>query len=486
MAKEHNALRWTGKTISAALDQTVPASLAEVSVQGFSIDSRTLVPGQCFIAIRGPHFDGHDFVEEAVARGAALCLVTKEYAAACATSIGEKLIAVDDTLEALHALARFARRRWGRPVIGVTGSVGKTTTKDMIAALLSARYRVLKSVGNLNNEYGLPLSLLRLKALDELAVLEMGMTHKGEIARLCAIAEPTLGVVTNVEAVHLAFFSSLEEIALAKRELIEGLPAAGTAVLNADDKRVVHFAEGFPGTVIRFGLDPSATLRAEAIQSSGLFGSEFTLVVGDQRERITLPLPGEQHIANALAACAVAFSQGIALAQMREVLANFQPVSLRGETIRFGPEITVINDTYNSNPAALAAMAHALGQTPGVKRRVLVAGEMKELGDSSALLHELAGRQIAVAGNIGYLVGVMGQAQYLVQGALQAGFPADKAHFFATKDAAADWLCRLVQPGDCVLLKASRGVALETVLDVLRDRLAAPADVRQEEGQRAE
>lgn len=465
-------MEWTGKKIGEVLGVEVPPALASVSLTGFSIDSRTLKPGQCFIAIPGPNFDGHDFARQALDRSASACIVSQRRCPGFDGPLREKLIAVPDTLEALQGLARFARRQWGRPVIGVTGSVGKTTAKEMMAAVLGTKYRVLKSGGNLNNEYGLPLSLLRLEDTHELAVLEMGMAHSGEIAKLCAVAGPNIGVVLSVVPVHLEFFSSMEEIAEAKRELVQGLAGSATAVLNADDERVARFQEGFAGKTIRFGFDAAADIRAENIEDNGLAGCAFDLVVGESRERIALTLP-RQHIPNALAACAVASFYDVAPAQMREALAGFRPAPLRGERLDFEQGFTVINDAYNSNPVALRAMANALSRTTRAKRRLLVAGEMKELGPASRQLHEETGRHVfdlAGPGGIDYFAGVSGDAQHLIAGARNAGMAEDRVRFFEEKQQAADWLCDEVRPGDWILLKASRGVALESLLDSLRVR----------------
>lgn len=470
---------WTFGKIAEALRVAASFALANKPVAGFSIDSRTLRPGECFIAIKGPRFDGHDFVPDALRRGAAVAIVSEERRMTCPSDIHKNLIGVMNTFEALQQLARFARRAWGRAVIGVTGSTGKTTTKEMLAALLSTRHRVLKSEGNLNNEFGVPLTLLRLGNAYELAVLELAMTRKGEIAKLCAVAEPNIGLVTNVAPVHLEFFHSLDDIAEAKRELIRGLAPPAIAVLNADDPRVSRFGEGFTGRVFRFGLDQPAEVRAENIADHGCAGAEFDLVAGGQRARVRLPLPGRQHVSNAAAAFAVASLLKMEPEQAAGVLAQLKPVPLRGEVLEFAPGFTVVNDAYNSNPRALAAMADALSRTPGARRRILVAGEMKELGPTSAELHRQAGETIARLGNIDFLAGVTGDARHLVEGARAAGVDPANAVFFDSKDAAADWLARAVQPGDWILLKASRGVAIETLLDALRAAFAPAANARE-------
>ncbi|OFV83982.1 MAG: hypothetical protein A3D93_03630 [Acidobacteria bacterium RIFCSPHIGHO2_12_FULL_67_30] len=465
-------MQWTFGKLSEALRVAASFHLAHKPIAGFSIDSRTVRPGEAFIALKGPHHDGHDYVRPALEKGAVVAIVSEERRMTFPSELHKQLVGVMNTFEALQQLARFARRAWGRALIGVSGSTGKTTTKDMLAALLSSRHQVLKSEGNLNNEYGVPLTLLRLQAQHELAVVEMAMSHKGELAKLCAVAAPNIGLVTNVAPVHLEFFGSLEEIAAAKRELIAGLAPPAIAVLNADDPEVSRFAEGFAGKVLRFGLEKPAEVRAESIADHGLEGSEFDLVVGPKRARIRLGLPGRAHVSNAVAAFAVASLFKLEPADAAGVFASFQASPLRGEVLRFAPGFVVVNDAYNSNPRALAAMAEALSRTPGARRRILVAGEMKELGPTSAELHREAGEKIAAFGNIDFLAGVTGDARHLVDAATAAGMPAARARFFETKEAATDWLGEILQAGDWVLLKASRGVALETVLEALKNRFA--------------
>ena len=469
---------WTIQTVADALGVAPSGTDPSARIQGFSIDSRTLQPGQCFVALQGPNFDGHDFTRQALDRDAAACIVSDARCPGYPSEMQDRLIAVPDTLAALHRLARTARREWGRPVIGVTGSAGKTTIKEMLAAILSTKLRVMKSKGNLNNEYGLPLSLLRLPeehAEYEIAVLEMGMSRPGEIARLCQVAEPDMGVVIGVAAVHLEFFDSIDEIAAAKRELVEGLTESGVAVLNADDARVAAFAEVFKGEVVWFGFGNGAGCKAENITDNGLAGTEFDLVLGGDRVRVKLKLPGRQNIQNALAACAAASRYGIGTARMGEALGAFGPAEMRGEVIRFEDGPTVVNDAYNSNPEALKAMTAALSRTPGAERRVLVAGEMRELGSSSAELHREAGEFVASQGNIDFLAGVTGDARHIVKGARDGGMDEARARFFEEKPAAADWLCDTVKAGDWVLLKASRGVELESMLTALKDRFRLEA-----------
>ncbi|MFQ5776463.1 MAG: UDP-N-acetylmuramoyl-tripeptide--D-alanyl-D-alanine ligase [Terriglobia bacterium] len=450
-------------------------ALAHKRVTGFSIDSRNLRPGAAFIALRGPNHDGHDFVAQALDRGAAVAVVSEERRMTYPPHIFKSLIGVLDTFQALQQLARFARRTWGRAVIGVSGSTGKTTTKEMLAALLAARHRVLKSEGNLNNEYGLPLTLLRLEAVHELAVVEMAMARAGELAKLCKVAEPNIGLVTNIAPVHLEFFDSLDAIADAKRELVLGLAPPAVAVLNADDPYCSRLAEGFSGKLYRFGMEQPAEVRAENVADHGCAGSEFDLVVGEKSARVRLAMPGRAHVANALAAFAVASLFKVEPVQAVDVLAGLEPSPLRGSLVSFEPGFVLVNDAYNCNPRALAAMAEALSRTAEAGRRILVVGEMKELGPTSEQLHHQAGRAIAALGNIDLLAGVTGDARHIVAGATAAGMAADRARFFDATEAAAAWLRRTVVAGDWVLLKASRAVALETILETLRAHFAPQA-----------
>jgi len=296
--------------IEEFLGATGECELKEVA-QGYSIDSRTIRPGELFFAVKGERLDGHDFVHQALENGAVSAVVRKDQLARF--SVKTCLLAVDDTLVALQSLATAVRRLWGKPVVGVTGSAGKTTTKDAIAHVLASRYRAMKSEGNLNNHFGLPLMLLKLEPEQEIAVIEMGMSHAGEISALAKIAQPEIGVVTIVAPVHLEYFDSIAGIARAKYELIESLPAGGTAVLNADDDYVSQFGRDFKGKVLLYGTRASADVRAENIQARGADGSAFDVAVDGSREKVTLPLVGGHNITNALAAIAVGLDRGIKL-----------------------------------------------------------------------------------------------------------------------------------------------------------------------------
>src|SRR6266446_6759725 len=354
-----------------------------VIAQRYSIDSRTIQPGDLFFAVKGERLDGHDFVEQALSKGAIAAVVRKDQLGRYL--VNTPLLPVDDTLVALQTLATAVRRLWGKPLIGVTGSTGKTTTKEAIAHVLSTRFRVLKSEGNFNNHFGLPLMLLKIEPEHEAAVIEMGMSHPGEIGALARIAQPEIGVVTNVAPVHLEFFKSVADIARAKYELIESLPAGGTAVLNADDEYVSQFGRDFKGKVVTYGLHSNADVRAENIEQRGSEGSVFDVVAGGSRERATLRLVGTHNIYNALAAVAVGLERGLSPAEASGALATLAPADKRGSVVQLG-NITIINDCYNSNPTALDAMVDTLATMPA-KRRIVVAGEMLELGPAGEELH---------------------------------------------------------------------------------------------------
>jgi len=435
-----------------------------VIAQRYSIDSRTIQPGDLFFAVKGERLDGHDFVEQAFSKGAVAAVVRKDQLGKYL--VNTPLLQVDDTLVALQTLATAVRRLWGKSLIGVTGSTGKTTTKEAIAHVLSSRFRVLKSEGNFNNHFGLPLTLLRLEPEHDAAVIEMGMSHLGEIAALAKIAQPEIGVVTNVAPVHLEFFESIGEIARAKYELIDSLPAGGIALLNADDEYVSQFGRDFHGKVVLYGLRTQADVRAENAKHHGAEGSTFDVVVGGCREKASLPLVGAHNIYNALAAVAVGIERGLTLSEALGALATLAPADKRGEVVKLG-NITIINDCYNSNPKALDAMVDALAAMPA-KRRIVVAGEMLELGAAGEEMHRSSGRHMAER-KIDVLVGVRGLAQSMVDSARESGM---RAEFLATPQEAGEWLARETREGDVVLLKASRGVKLEQALEYWKSHRA--------------
>jgi UDP-N-acetylmuramoyl-tripeptide--D-alanyl-D-alanine ligase len=446
-----------------------------VAAVGYSIDSRTIAPGELFFAVKGERFDGHDFIGAAVARGAIAAVVSREKLAEARVEVGSHpLLIVPDTLKALQQLAAAVRRDWareggrqgGRRVIGITGSAGKTTTKEAVAKVLSARFSVLKSQGNLNNGYGLPLQLLKLEPTHEVAVIEMGMSNAGEIAALAYIAAPDWGVVTNVGTAHAQNFpDGIAGIARAKYELVDALPQHGVAFLNCDDAYVGQFGRNFRGKAVYFGRGPCADPRAQAIAPQGAEGQTVDVRAGEQHATLRLRLLGEHNVLNALAGIAVGIEAGIPLETCCEALAELAPEDKRGQILSIGGA-TVINDCYNCNPEALKAMIGTLAAMPvGTGgRRILVAGAMLELGPESAALHATGGRAAAAA-KIDLIVGVSGDARILSDAAREAGV---ETMFFETPEDAGSWLHETVRAGDVVLLKASRGVRLELALETWR------------------
>jgi UDP-N-acetylmuramoyl-tripeptide--D-alanyl-D-alanine ligase len=433
---------------------------------GYSIDSRTIGAGDLFFAVRGERVDGHDFVETALADGAVAAVVSMRWLKP-ALMEEARLLRVpesesDCVLHSMQRLANRVRREWGGRVIGVTGSAGKTTTKECVAEVLATKFKVLKTEGNFNNHFGLPLTLLRLEAEHEVAVLEMGMNHAGEIRALAKIAEPNWAVVSNVAAVHLEFFADgIEGIARAKYELVEALPEDGLAFLNADDARVRAFGKEMGDHAVLFGTSDDAAVRAVRIEDHGLRGTEFELVAGARPMLwpMVLRLPGRHNVMNALAAYAVGRWSGVEQFDAIGALERMRPTEKRGNMLEWrGAEI--VNDTYNYNPKALEGMVEALRKTEA-KRRIVVAGEMLELGPAGARLHEVCGE--AMEGVV-VVVGVRGLARELVDGARAVGVAAE---FVETPEQAGEWLRENLREGDVVLLKASRGVRLERALEAL-------------------
>jgi UDP-N-acetylmuramoyl-tripeptide--D-alanyl-D-alanine ligase len=359
--------------------------------------------------------------------------------------------------------------------VGITGSAGKTTTKELSALVLGEQGRILKSTGNLNNAFGLPLSVLQMEsngghAQDfDYAVLEMGMSTPGEIRRLCQIAPPDVGAVVNVSAVHLEFFASLQGIADAKAELIEGLKPGGLAILNADDELVRAMAQRHHGPVKFFGIENAADIRAVDIKENGLLGSDFSLVTPRGQAAAHLPLAGRHILYNALVAAAIGDHFGLAPEQIAERLKMARPAYHRGELLKFRAGFQVVDDSYNSNPRALDEMVKMLAQAQDVKRRIVVAGEMLELGPAGIEMHKNCGRQIAL-NKIDLLLGVRGLAREIVAGACEAGMPKEQTHYSDSSAAAADWLMEKIMPGDLILIKGSRGVKTELIVDALKEK----------------
>jgi UDP-N-acetylmuramoyl-tripeptide--D-alanyl-D-alanine ligase len=433
---------------------------------GFSIDSRTVAAGELFFAVRGERLDGHDFVAAALERGAVAAVVSRTRVAGLPdAALAVPLLIVDDPLAALQALAAHVRRQWGRRVVAVTGSAGKTTTKEAVAVALGAKFNVLKSRGNLNNAFGLPLELLRLEPEHEVAVVEFGMNHSGEIAALARIASPDWGVVTNVGTAHIENFADGQAgIARAKFELVAALPANGVAFLNCDDPYVSQFGRDFAGRAVYFGAGPCADPQFLGAKedSSGL---HVSFRAGEREGAFTLRLLGEHNASNALAAIAVAREAGVDLDAAIAALVSLTPGDKRGQVLEVDGA-TILNDSYNSNPEALRSMIRTLAARPA-RRRILVAGEMLEQGEHGPSLHAACGRAAAEAG-LDLVAGVQGNAAYLAAAACAGGVA---SLFLPDAAAAGRWLKQILQPGDVVLVKGSRGVHLERVIENLRNAL---------------
>ncbi len=437
---------------------------------GYSIDSRTISAGDLFFAIHGEVMNGHDFVSAALAAGAVAAVIARSEVHRFATpefsssELKDRLLVVEDTLQGLQSLAHAVRRQWGKRLIAITGSAGKTTTKEAVALVLATKYKVRKSHGNLNNGYGLPLQLLQLQPEDDIAVMELGMSNPGEIAALAKIAAPDWGAVTNVGVAHAENFPDGQAgIARAKYELIAALPREGMAFLNGDDAYVSQFGRDFSGTAVYFGTGVSADLRAEEIQALGIEGTKFLVVTSKQKVEVRLQLLGKHNVRNVLPAIAIGLAAGVSVEESAAALATLLPTDKRGQMETFRGAM-LLNDCYNSNPAALNAMVEVLGDIPA-KRHIVVAGEMLELGAETMRLHEECGRFMAEHG-VDLVVGVRGQAEAIVTGARAAG---KEAFFVHTPEEAGVWLRENLRAGDVALLKASRGVRLERALDGLRN-----------------
>jgi UDP-N-acetylmuramoyl-tripeptide--D-alanyl-D-alanine ligase len=429
---------------------------------GYSIDSRTIAAGELFFAVKGERFDGHDFVQAALADGAVAAVVSMGWVVPAEVD-ESKLLRVpqceDCVLRALQRLAHAVRRDWGGRVIGITGSAGKTTTKEAVAQVLSTGFRVLKSQGNLNNAFGVPLQLLKLEREHEVAVIEMGMNHAGEIAALAKIAEPDWAVVSNVAPVHMEFFADgMDGIARAKYELVQALPGDGIAVLNFDDAYVKEFGRGMGDRAIFYGFGEGADVRATDVVEKGTDGVSFTAAWRGERAEVRLKLLGRHNVPNALSALAVGLSSGMRLQDCADAVSSLRAGDKRGEVLEWRGA-TIINDSYNSNPRALDAMVDALMVMPG-QRHIVVAGEMLELGPEAELLHYACGRRMSERG-VSAVLGVRGAAESIVRGVRDGG---GSAEFVKDAEAAGEWLQTNVKAGDVVLLKASRGVRLERAL----------------------
>ncbi len=452
----------TAAVIATATGGQLAAGSADRAIDGFSIDSRTLQPGDLFFAIVAAR-DGHAFVTDALARGAAGVVVSAPISANLRRDA--VVIHVADTTAALQTLARFVRRQSAATVIAITGSAGKTTTKEAIASLLTGHFQVTKNQGNLNNHLGLPLSLLELRHGTDVAVMELGMNHAGEIRVLVGIAEPELRVWTNVGDAHIGYFESREAIADAKAEILEGATAADVLVCNADDGLVMDRVRHFAGRTITFGRSSSADVGAAAVQDLGLDGTRLQLRTTEGIVDLHVPLIGEGNLSNVLAAAAVAAELGVTLEEIARRTGTLTPAAHRGVVLRLAGGVTVIDDSYNSNPAALRLALEMLGRAPRTGRKIAVLGEMLELGAHARRLHEESGRVAALVG-LDRLITVGGEpAKALADAAIRSGMRQDAVAWTASSVTAAHMVAPTLAAGDAVLVKGSRGIETDTVVD---------------------
>jgi UDP-N-acetylmuramoyl-tripeptide--D-alanyl-D-alanine ligase len=433
--------------------------------RGVSTDSRAIAPGSLFVALRGDRFDGHDFVAAAIARGAAGVLASGPVRAPADVAV----ISVPDTLEALQRLGHDIRRRSGARVVAITGSAGKTSTKEVTAELLATRYVVFRNRGNLNNHIGLPLSLTELAQGQEVAVVELGMNHPGEIRTLVGIAEPDVRVWTNVGDAHIGFFGSREAIARAKAEILERATPAAVVVANADDALVMSHVGKFTGRRVTFGESATADVRAGHVVDRGFDGTTAEIATPAGAAELTVPLAGRAQLSNVLAAIAVALEFKIPLQDVVARVKTLAPVARRGAITALPSGARLVDDSYNASPAAMAMMLAALAATPTSGRRIAVLGEMLELGDQAIALHDASGRAAARAGVDALIVIGGPAADGLVTGAAAAGLDRARIHRFADSASAAEPVARLVATGDLVLVKGSHGTRTDLVADRLKE-----------------
>jgi len=466
----------TAGHIVAATGGRLVNGRADQAIDAISIDSRTVGAGDFFVAIRGERFDGHRFVADSMARGARGALVEgAAVGVAQSAAAGHRdavVIAVEDTTRGLQDIARDVRQRSGTKIVAITGSAGKTTTKEVAAEFLSTRYRVFRNTGNFNNHIGLPLSLLELRSRPEVAVVELGMNHPGEIRTLVGIAQPEVRVWTNVGDAHAGFFASTDAIADAKGEILEGARTSDVLVANADDSRIAARAGAFAGRVMTFGLEHPADVRATDIEERGLDGiaARVRTPVGDID--LETPLLGLGNLANVLAAVAVALQFDVPLDDVAAAAAGLRAAHRRGELLRLPGGLTLIDDSYNSSPAALKRALQTMKTASGSARKIAVLGEMLELGAHSTRLHEECGALAAAVG-LDLLIAVGGPpARALADAAVRTGMPEASVAYVATSAEAAELAAGRTRPGDLVLVKGSRGIGTDVVVDRLKAEFA--------------
>ena len=473
------ALRLTLGWVAEAVGGHIRSGDRGGEIGNVVIDTRTLQPGELFIALRGLRRDAHDFVSEAFEKGATGAIVERGFAwsaarhpaymsgAGAAQRTRRDVVEVDDTTKALQDLAHAVRKASGTKVIAITGSAGKTTTKEAIAECLSGRFRVVRNKGNLNNHIGLPLSLLQLRERPDVAVMELGMNHAGEISALVAIAEPEVRVWTNVGDAHIGFFASADAIADAKAEILERADRDDVLVCNADDPRVTARVGAFAGRTLTFGMSDRADVRARGVEHLGIDGMRALVVTPTEERQIHTPLLGRGNMANVLAATASALDCGVPLDDIVAAAARLKAADRRGAVRRLRGGIVLIDDSYNSSPAALAAALDVVGGETRASRKVAVLGEMLELGAHSLALHRASGRAAAAA-ELRLLFTVGGApARALADAAVAAGMAASEVRHYETSEQAAGEAAAAIQAGDLVLVKGSRGTRTDIVADAV-------------------
>ena len=467
-------LALTAAEIAAVTGGRIVSGDPQTRIGRWSIDSRTVKAGDLFVAIRGDRFDGHDFVAAAIAAGATGVVTMRAPVLPQAGAGGPAplVIEVADTTRALQDAGREVRRRSGAKVVAITGSAGKTTTKELTAEFLAAKYTVFRNKGNFNNHIGLPLSLLELGSRPDVAVVELGMNHAGEIRTLVGIAEPDVRVWTNVGDAHVGFFASSDAIADAKAEILEAARPGDLLVAGADDARIRPRIGAFAGRTVTFGLSDRFDVHASLVEHRGLDGMAATITTPHGSARVDTPLLGSGNLLNLLAAIAVATELGVPLDLIGPRAARLRPAAHRGELLRLPGGVTLIDDSYNSSPAALKRSLETVRNATGSARKVAVLGEMLELGDHALRLHEECGWAAADAG-LDLLVTVGGAAAArLAEAAQTAGMrPAAIAHV-ATSAEAADVALTKVRAGDLVLVKGSRGIRTDVVVERLKVEFA--------------
>ena len=439
-------------------------------LQGVSTDSRTVREGELYIALKGSHFDGHHYAVEALEKRAGGVVVEED-------KVGDirwngyrpkAVILVKDTLRALGDLAQERRRRYRTPVVALTGSNGKTTTKEMIAACLETVFPILKNRGNWNNLVGLPLTLLGLTEKERVVVLEMGMNVPGEIRRLTEIAEPDVGLITNIQKVHLEGMGSLERLKEEKGELFRRMRKDGTILVNRDDPRVVDLAEEFSGRKITFGIEGLADVKAKEIRLRGIEGTSFTLMSGNEEMEMTLPLLGRHFVPDALCAIAAAMLFGVEKGKVKEVLEHFQPAPMRMEIVQLGAGKTVINDAYNANPRSTEMALETLAEVKGRGRAIAVLGDMLELGNFAEEAHIQLGQKVGGL-SIDFLLCLGEWAPVVVESAIRHGLGPGKARVMESHGEAITALKRMIEEGDWILVKGSRRMAMERIVEGLTE-----------------